>query len=484
MLTIETPKPHIVILTSPGMGHLIPLVELAKRLVSLETLHVTLFIVSTSTSTPQSQLIEGSSQFHRDLQVLDLTPDEISDIVSTNLSMPSRIHLSMLASLATFKSHIASMEPPPAALIVDIFGLHAFEMADEFKIPKYVFVTTSAWFFAQTLYLPTLDVEIEGDYMELTEAIRIPGCKSIRSTDLNAEMFDRNIQRYKEYLKMGQRLRTADGILLNSWEDLEPQTINALRENDILRQITEAHIYPVGPVVRNMGVDKISNDNESWLRGQPNESVLYVSFGSGGTLSLEQMTEVAWGLELSQQRFVWVVRLPMRNDDSCGSFFSSQTQSEDPLSYLPQGFSTRIKGQGLLVDSWAPQAHILADPSIGGFLSHCGWNSSLESITNGVPMIAWPLYAEQRLNAAALVEDFGIAIRSDSEEPPSTVEVISREKIAQMARYLMESNEGKMMRDKARKMKKGAMKAIGEGGSSYKSLLEVAEKWKTSPGGC
>ncbi|KAL5705153.1 coniferyl-alcohol glucosyltransferase [Ranunculus cassubicifolius] len=481
---MEIPKPRILILTSPGMGHLIPLLELAKRLVSLETLHVTLLIVSTSTSAPQSQLVKLSSQFHQDLQIVDLTPAEISDIVSTNLSLALRLHLSMIATLPTLKSHIASMELPVAALIVDIFGLHAFKIADEFKIPKYLFVTPSAWFFAVNLYLPTLDKEIEGEYTELTEPIRIPGVKPIRPTDLFAEVFDRKIQLYKEHLKMCERMSTADGILLNSWEDLEPQTINALRDNDILRQITDSSIYPVGPVIRSIGANQIGNECLDWLRGQPNESVLYVSFGSGGTLSLEQMTEVAWGLELSQQRFVWVVRLPMRNDDSCGSFFSSQTQSEDPLSYLPQGFSTRIKGQGLLVDSWAPQAHILADPSIGGFLSHCGWNSSLESITNGVPMIAWPLYAEQRLNAAALVEDFGIAVRSDSDVLPST-EVIGREEIAQMVRYLMESNEGKRIRDKAKDIKKGAMKAIDEGGSSYKSLLEVSEKWiKTSQGGC
>ncbi|KAL5705157.1 coniferyl-alcohol glucosyltransferase [Ranunculus cassubicifolius] len=374
---MEIPKPRILILTSPGMGHLIPLLELAKRLVSLETLHVTLLIVSTSSSAPQSQLVKLSSQFHQDLQIVDLTPAEISDIVSTNLSVTLRLHLSMIATLPTLKSHIASMELPLAALIVDIFGLHAFKMADEFKIPKH------------------------------------------------------------EHLKMCERMSTADGILLNTWDDLEPQTINALRDNDILRQITDSSIYPVGPVIRSIGANQIGNECLDWLRGQPNESVLYVS---------------------------------------------SQNESDDSLSYLPQGFSARIKGRGLLVDCWAPQDYILANPSIGGFLSHCGWNSSLESITNGVPMIAWPLYAEQRLNAAALVEDFGIAVRSDL--LPST-EVIGREEIAQMVRYLMESNEGKMMRDKARKMKKGALKAIGEGGSSYKSLLEVAEKWiKTSQGGC
>ncbi|KAL5704846.1 hypothetical protein ACHQM5_023217 [Ranunculus cassubicifolius] len=474
---MEIAKPHIVLIASPGMGHLIPLLELSKRIVSLNKHHVTLFVVSTSTSTSQSHLLKCSSKFHQDLQFVELTPVNIPDIVSTNLSVESRLDLIMKESLATFKLHIASMESPPAALIVDIFGLYAFHVAEKLSIPKYVFVTSSAWFAALTIYVPTLDQEIKGQYIELTEPIQIPGCKPIRPSDVVGPMLDRDIERYRMYVNMGQRMRTADGILLNTWEDLEPQSVMALRENHNLRRIMKAHIYPVGPIIRSIGPDKIHNECLDWLMGQPNDSVLYVSFGSGGTLSFEQITEVAWGLELSLQRFIWVVRPPTMSDDASGSFFNTQRESDDPFGYLPQGFLTRIRGFGMLVHDWAPQVDILSHPSLGGFLSHCGWNSILESITNGVPMIAWPLYAEQRMNATLLAEVLGVAVQP---ELLPSAKIIQREEIAKMVRHVMVHNEGKLLRVRVRNIKKESFEAIDTRGSSYNSLLEVSKKWEAN----
>ena len=127
---------------------------------------------------------------------------------------------------------------------------------------------------------------------------------------------------------------------------------------------------------------------------QPSESVIYVSFGSGGTLSKSQIAELAWGLELSQQRFIWVVRPPIDNDVHGSYFSNTHDEIETPnYNYLPEGFVTQTHKMGMLVPTWAPQEMILAHKSVGGFLTHCGWNSVLESILNGVPMIAWPLFA-------------------------------------------------------------------------------------------
>nr|GFB34647.1 hydroquinone glucosyltransferase-like [Tanacetum cinerariifolium] len=136
-----------------------------------------------------------------------------------------------------------------------------------------------------------------------------------------------------------------------------------------------------------------------WLGKHPVSSVLFVSFGSGGTLSQEQINELAFGLEQSGQRFLWVIKSP--HGTSNASYFNAQSHL-DPFGFLPDGFLDRVKDRGFLVSSWAPQVEILGHGSTGGFLTHCGWNSISESVVNGVPMIAWPLFAEQRMNAVLL----------------------------------------------------------------------------------
>ncbi|KAH1072846.1 hypothetical protein J1N35_025174 [Gossypium stocksii] len=161
------------------------------------------------------------------------------------------------------------------------------------------------------------------------------------------------------------------------------------------------------------------------------------------------MTELAWGLEQSQQKFIWVVRPPSNN--ALGSYFTiGKNDGDGTPDYLPQGFFTRTKDIGLVIPMWAPQAQILSHPSVGGFLYHCGWNSTLESITNGVPMIAWPLYAEQKMNAAMLTEDFEIAVRP---KVSTTEEIVGRGEIEAMVRMMMVDKEGHAMKNIVQELK-------------------------------
>nr|GLL39244.1 anthocyanidin 3-O-glucosyltransferase 5-like [Ipomoea trifida] len=129
---------------------------------------------------------------------------------------------------------------------------------------------------------------------------------------------------------------------------------------------------------------------------------------------------------------------------TCPSLFTFQPLL-CTLPYLPEGFLTRTHKQGLVVPEWAEQTLILRHPSIGGFLSHCGWNSTLESITNGVPMIAWPLYAEQRQNATMLTEELGVAIRPTK---LPTKGVIAREEVKKLVKMVLQYEEGKEMRER------------------------------------
>ncbi|XP_026429889.1 anthocyanidin 3-O-glucosyltransferase 5-like [Papaver somniferum] len=218
----------------------------------------------------------------------------------------------------------------------------------------------------------------------------------------------------------------------------------------------------------------------TWLNQQPKDSVIFVSFGSGGTLSAEQTTELAWGLKLSQKRFIWVVRKPVEVDVSA-SFFSVGNEENNPDEYLPREYQNRINGVGLVVPTWAPQTELLGHSAVGGFLSHCGWNSTLESVWFGVPMIAWPLYAEQRSNTAMLEEEIGVAVRVKSTENG----VVVKEEIERLVRLSMdnEGNEdidhkGFRLRSRAKQHQILMSEAINEGGSSYNSLSAVANEWK------
>lgn len=130
-----------------------------------------------------------------------------------------------------------------------------------------------------------------------------------------------------------------------------------------------------------------------WLDSQPKVSVLFISFGSVSSLRAAQITALAKGLEESGQKFLYVCRPPSKVDGR-----DPIDGGLEPSKYLPEDFEERIKGQGFLVPGWAPQLEVLSHPAIGGFLTHCGWNSMLESLCKGVPLLAWPLQAEQRMN--------------------------------------------------------------------------------------
>jgi hypothetical protein len=164
------------------------------------------------------------------------------------------------------------------------------------------------------------------------------------------------------------------------------------------------YILEIGPLLPDLYEDDDGGDEStvqgleerdaciSWLNTQRENSVLFVSFGSHVTHSSRQLVDMALGLEASGASFLWFVRRPDAGEMSAAS--------ETPVSvmeYLPPGFEERINGRGMCYSGWAPQMRILKHPAVGGFLSHCGWNSTLETVSAGVPVLAWPMNAEQHL---------------------------------------------------------------------------------------
>jgi hydroquinone glucosyltransferase len=205
------------------------------------------------------------------------------------------------------------------------------------------------------------------------------------------------------------------------------------------------------------------------LDKQQSCSVLYVSFGSGGTLSEEQIVELALGLELSNHKFLWVVRAP---SSSANSAYLSAQNDVDPSQFLPSGFLERTKEKGLVIPSWAPQIQILSHRSVGGFLSHCGWNSILESVIHGVPLIAWPLFGEQRMNAVLLSEGLKVGLRPRVHENG----IVERVEVSKVIKCLMEGEEGRNLRKRINELKEVANSALQENGSSTKTISQLALK--------
>ena len=198
---------------------------------------------------------------------------------------------------------------------------------------------------------------------------------------------------------------------------------------------------------------------------------MFLCFGSLGLFSIEQLKEIALGLEKSDQRFLWVVRNPP--SEKHGLAVSAQPDP-DLDSLLPEGFLDRTKERGLVVKSWAPQLAVLNHGSVGGFVTHCGWNSVLEAVCAGVPMVAWPLYAEQRFNRVVLVEDLKIALSMDESEDG----FVSATEVEKRVRELMDSESGNSIRERTLAMKDGAKAALSEGGSSSVALTKLVESWK------
>lgn len=471
---MQITKPHVAMLASPGLGHLIPVLELAKRLVTHHNLQVTVLVVASDASDEQlSQLLHSINQDF--LNIVLLPSVDISAIVDPDASISIKIVVMMHESLPLLRSAISAMAIRPTALIVDLFGTEAMAIADEFEMLKFVFIASNAWFFAVAIYTPEFDNKALAEHVYQHQPLKIPGCTPIKFKDTLEifPLFETPI--YDGYLNASRLMSSANGILVNTWEDLEPKTLRAYRDSNLLGRNSKAPVYPIGPLARSVQPSTSGKEILDWLNKQPRESVLYVSFGSGGTLSAKQIVELALGLELSQQRFIWVVRPPVENDVS-GSYFSVGIDSSDGQDFLPDGFLARTQKIGLLVPMWAPQAEILAHQSVGGFLTHCGWNSALESIINGVPMIAWPLYAEQKMNATMLTEELGVAVRS--KEMPSE-RVVERDEIEMMVRKIMVDKEGYAIRNKVKELQLSAEKASNKGGSSFNSLSRLADNCRS-----
>ncbi|TVU16959.1 hypothetical protein EJB05_32963, partial [Eragrostis curvula] len=468
---LQERRPRVLLLCSPCMGHLIPFMELARRLVSEHGLAATLLFAA-ATSPPSEQYLALAASVPDGVDLVALPPPPPPQ--ESFAHVRERVVHAVAASVPRVREMARSLAAvaPLAALVVDMVGAPARDVAAELGVPCYMFFTSPWMLLSLLLHLPELDATTAGEYRDATEPINLPGCVPITAHELPPSMLvDRSSIMYTSLLSMAKELTNVDGILVNTTRELEP-AIGATMNNGLGRM----PVHPVGPLIwtRPVGMDMDHNKCLKWLDEQPPRSVVYVSFGSGGTLTWQQTTELALGLELSQCRFIWAVKRPNESATS-GAFFGNQ-QGEDTtaLDFLPKGFIERTKGLGMLTSTWAPQTAILEHASVGCFITHCGWNSILESIMNGVPMVAWPLYAEQDMNAAMLEDQVRVAARVKV----GANRFVRKEEVATAIQRVMKGDEAARMRKRVSELREKSVHALSKNGCSTRALSQTASVWK------
>lgn len=491
----ETLEPHFLLLPLLAPGHVIPMIDIAKLLAQRN-------VIVTIATTPQnaarftSVISRATSsglpirfmQFEFPSDVgLPKGCENLDSLPSMDLLGNFFAALKMLQQ--PFEKSLRETSPPPSCMIVDRHIAWTADTASQFRIPRILFDGMSCFTLLCNHNLHKSEIY---KHVSDTEPFVMPGLPH-RLEFTKAQLPGSfNPGTRKEFMPFRQQIKTAEegayGVLVNSFEELEPEYVGAYRE------ATGHKFWCIGPVslCNKESSDKAERGNRAsideskcleWLDSHPPCSVLYVCFGSINRLTPLQQIEIGLALEASNRAFIWVIR--------------GGHQPEATEKWLREnGFEERVKGRGLLIRGWSPQILILSHPAVGGFLTHCGWNSTLEGISAGMPMITWPLIAEQFYNEKLLVNVLNIGIRVGNpavmhfgEEEKYEV-LIKREEIINAIENLMDTGEeGTQRRERAQKLAAMAEKAVEEGGSSNLniSLLiqdiiqQVKEKTESAP---
>ncbi|KAM0868956.1 hypothetical protein ACQ4PT_041005 [Festuca glaucescens] len=448
----------VVLYPTLGVGHLNPMVELAKAFLR-RGVAVTIAVVDPPGKDPVLEAAVARLAVACPSMTVRLLP-----IPPACADKPySHGAMRMLAELRlaspVLREFLASL-PAVDALVFDMFCIDALDVGAELAIPTYMFYPSAAGDLAIYLQVPDCCRAAPSSFKDMGKTpLHFSGVPPVRALDMPGTMIDRESELCRTRVQQLARMPEARGILVNSFEELEPRAVKALRDGlCVPAGRSTPQIYCVGPLVDG-GVSVSGGSGErhaclEWLDMQPKQSVVFLCFGSRGVFSAAQLRETARGLEESGHRFLWTVRSPREE--------RSKFAEPDQEAFLPDGFLQRTRDRGLVLKNWAPQAEVVQHEAVGAFVTHCGWNSALEAIMAGVPMICWPLYAEQRLNKVHLVEEMKVGVLVEGYDE----ELVKAEEVEAKVRLVMESEEGNRLRNRVAMAKEMAADAVKEGGSS------------------
>lgn len=455
------------------------MIDMAK-LLAQHNISITL-ITTPLNASRLAATVSRSAQSGLKIQLLQVpfptSESGLPDGCETMDSLPSRDLFPNFLTAIKLLQHpiehlIDGLNPPISCIISDKNLAWASETARRRTIPRLVFDGTSCFSAlcthvllsskihegtasdSEPFVVPGLPDRIVLTRSQLPNAVNMPDAKGLRLEIRAAE-------------------RAAYGAVVNSFEELEPEYVEEFG------RVRGGKVWCIGPVslCNKDDSDKLERGSKSlvdenkcleWLDLQGPRSVVYVCFGSLGRFTAPQLVEIGLGLEALGRPFVWVVR---------------GGKSEEFENWIAEdGFEERNRGKGVLVCGWAPQVLILSHPAVGGFVTHCGWNSTLEGVCAGVPMVTWPLFADQFYNEKLIVELLRVGVRVGVEfvvnwgQEEKYGVVVRRQGVTRAVEELMGGGvEGRERRERARELGEMAKRAVEEGGSSFLNIERLIQ---------
>ncbi|XP_040377078.1 (R)-mandelonitrile beta-glucosyltransferase-like [Oryza brachyantha] len=481
---------HAVFFPYPAQGHVAAALHLARLLHARAGIRVT-FVHSERNrrrvARSRGEAALAGARGFRFAAVPDGLPLEHDDY-----GPPDTLALLLSIEAGAFVPHFkkileeeAAASGAPATCVVSDVDL-ALLAAKDMGLPAVAFWTPSACALMASLQckelvdrgiVPLKDAEqLSNGYLDRTVVDWVPGMPAdmrlrdfvsfVRTTDPDDAVLGLVVSSM-------ERLRTASSaVILNTFDALEGEVIAALSR-------IVPPIYTVGPLPQLAGASAASHVDPppaaaedasgglaasfwledggclEWLRRRRPRSVLYVNFGSIVCLTSQQLVELAWGLAASGHDFLWVIR-----DDQAKVAAGGGGDGDDAIAMLPVELRETVKGKGYLT-SWCPQEAVLRHDAIGAFLTHCGWNSMLEAVANGVPMLCYPMGADQQTNCRYACTEWRVGVEVG--------DGIERGEVARMVREVLgqEGERGKEMRQRAMGWKERAAMAVVPGGTSW-----------------
>ncbi|XP_019165282.1 PREDICTED: scopoletin glucosyltransferase-like [Ipomoea nil] len=467
---------HVFFFPMMAHGHMIPTLDMAKLFASRG---VKATIITTPANQPVfSKAVDKYTQlgFQMEIRLLEFPGVEVGLPESCQRLDQTPDD----DGLPRFFKACAMLQPPledllqelrPDCLVADMFFPWATNAAAKFDIPRLIFHGTShlalCAMHSLRVYKPFNDVSSD------SELFTIPNLPhELKITKLQVSPFERSEveNTMSEFMRSVRGSEEKSyGVIFNSFYELEPDYA------EHYKNVLGRRAWSVGPLsLYNRDVeDKAERGKKSaideheclkWLDSKNPHSVVYICFGSVANFAPSQLHEMAMGIEDSGMDFVWVIRNKREEDNG----------SEK---WMPEGFEERTKGKGLIIRGWAPQVVILDHPAVGAFVTHCGWNSTLEGVCGGVPMVTWPVFAEQFINEKLMTDILRTGTGVGSKEwKRLDSDGVKREAIAEAIKKVMIGEESEEMRSRAKVMKDKAKKAIEEGGSSYLGLSSLLDE--------
>ncbi|PRQ43680.1 putative hexosyltransferase [Rosa chinensis] len=463
---------HFVLFPFMAQGHMIPMVDIA-RMLAQHGVAITIVTTPLNAARFETVLTRAKKSGHQ-IRLIQLKfPSEGAGLPHgcENLDMiPSNLASNFFSATKRLQEPVEKLfeelTPKPSCIISDMCLPWTINISRMFNIPRISFSGTCCFFllcFSKVGISKVLDdITSEEEYFVLPD---LPDRIEVTKAQLPATHAS-NMEDFNEALLAAEM--ASYGIIMNSFEELEPAYVKEYKK------VKKDKVWCVGPasLCNKDDLDKAQRGNKAsvnehyclkWLDSWEASSVLYACFGSLCNLIPAQLIELGLGLEASNKPFIWAVR--------------SSSQSEELEKWITEnGFEERTKGRGLLIWGWAPQTLILSHPAVGGFLTHCGWNSILEGICAGVPLITWPLFGDQFFDEKLVVQILKIAVRVGVEYPMKWGEeesigvLVKKENVKEAIDKLLDGEESQARRDRARELAKLAKRAVEEGGSSHLNI--------------